>query len=77
MILMYHLELTTPQSLLLYILTSCVLYINHCLLQKEGFMMRDERGAIYRYKDKSLGNILTLCPLRRKVVIGCPLGPKT
>lgn len=77
MILIYHLELTTPQSLLLYILTSCVFYINHCLLQKEGFMMRDERGTIYRYKDKSLGSNLTLCPLSRKIVIGCPLGPKT
>ena len=71
MIKMFHLEMSTPHSFILCMLTS----INHHLLIEKLLWWGSRDSLIYGHKDKNLRVSLLLCHCNRIAVLASLLGP--
>lgn len=72
--LVYHLEMSTPQSLSFF---ACwpIVVIN--IYYEEIFRWGLKDVLIYSYKGMNLGGSLLLCPFRKTIVLGSSLVPMT
>lgn len=71
MIKMFHLEMSTPHSFILCMLTG----LNHHLLKEKLLWWGSRDSLIYGHKDKNLRLSLLLCHCNRIAVLASLLGP--